>query len=92
MRRPGAAPPAGPAGGDGGRPDVAQFKLEAGDCVVLISDGITGGEGDQWLRDRLAAFDGSSPKELAQDLLEESEGQGGAADDRTVLVIRIAQR
>ena len=91
-RMTGAALPAGLAGGEGGLPDVIQLKLEAGDCVVLITDGITGGGGDQWLRDRLGAFDGASPKELAQSLLEESEGQGGAADDRTVLVIRIARR
>lgn len=88
----GAALPAGLAGGEGGLPDVSQLKLEAGDCVVLITDGVTGGGSDQWLRDRVSAFDGASPKELAQALLEESETQAGAADDRTVLVIRIARR
>ena len=88
----GAALPAGLAGGEGGLPDVSQLKLEAGDCVVLITDGVTGGGSDQWLRDKLAAFDGTSPKELAQALLEEGEKQSGAADDRTVLVIKIARR
>ena len=88
----GAALPAGLAGGEGGLPDVSQLKLEAGDCVVLITDGVTGGGSDQWLRDKVSAFDGASPKELAQALLEESETQAGAADDRTVLVIRIARR
>ena len=88
----GAALPAGLAGGEGGLPDVSQLKLEAGDCVVLITDGVTGGGSDQWLRDKVSAFDGASPKELAQTLLEESGAQAGAADDRTVLVIRIARR
>ena len=88
----GAALPAGLAGGEGGLPDVSQLKLEAGDCVVLITDGVTGGGSDQWLRDKVSAFDGASPKELAQALLEESGAQAGAADDRTVLVIRIARR
>lgn len=88
----GAALPAGLAGGEGGLPDVSQLKLEARDCLVLITDGVTGGGSDQWLRDKVSAFDGASPKELAQALLEESETQAGAADDRTVLVIRIARR
>ena len=88
----GASLPAGLAGGEGGLPDMSQLKLEAGDCVVLITDGVIGGGSDQWLRDKLTAFDGTSPKELAQALLEEGEKQSGAADDRTVLVIKIARR
>ena len=91
-RMTGAALPAGLAGGEGGLPDVIQLRLEAGDCVALITDGIIAGGADQWLRDRLTAFDGSSPKALAQALLEESLAQGGTEDDRTVLVIKIVRR
>ncbi len=88
----GTALPAGLAGGEGGLPDMSQLRLEAGDWIVLVSDGVTGGEGDQWLRDRLSAFRGDSPRELAQTLLTEGGGQGEAADDRTVLAIKITRR
>ena len=88
----GCALPAGLAGGEGGAPDVTHLKLEAGDCVLLISDGVTGGQPDQWVRDKLSAFDGQSPRELAQELIDESEQQAGAADDRTALVLRLSKR
>ena len=71
---------------------MTHLKLEAGDCVLLISDGVTGGQPDQWVRDKLSAFDGQSPRELAQELIDESEQQAGAADDRTALVLRLSKR
>ena len=88
----GASLPAGLAGGEGGEPDMSRVRLEPGDWAVLITDGVTaGGEDDQWLRDALRAYRGDSPKELAQIILEGAPG-GGAADDRTVLVLRVAAR
>ncbi len=42
--------------------------------------------------DRLAAFDGGSPRELAQALIDDSGAQVGAADDRTALVLKLARR
>ena len=44
------------------------------------------------VRDRLAAFDGGSPRELAQALIDDSGAQVGAADDRTALVLKLARR
>ena len=88
----GCALPAGLAGGEGGAPDITHLKLEAEDCVLLVSDGVTGGQPDQWVRDKLSAFDGRSPRELAQELIDESEQQAGAADDRTALVLRLSKR
>ena len=40
----------------------------------------------------LAAFDGGSPQELAQTLIDDSGAQVGAADDRTALVLKLARR
>ena len=88
----GCALPAGLAGGEGGAPDMTHLKLEAGDCVLLVTDGVTGGEGDQWVRDKLVAFDGQSPRELAQELIDESDKQAGGADDRTALVLKLSKR
>ena len=83
-----------PAGlsGDPGSPDVAKLTLEAGDCVLLLSDGVAGGGSDLWIRERLGEFSGSSPKDLARALIEESGSQVGATDDRTALVLCLARR
>ncbi|MEQ2455748.1 SpoIIE family protein phosphatase [Flavonifractor hominis] len=88
----GSALPAGLAGGDGAAPDVTRLQLEGGDCVVLVSDGVCGTGADQWVRDRLSAFDGGSPKDLAQALIDESGERVGAADDRTALVLKLVRR
>lgn len=88
----GSAFPAGLAAGENVRPDVARLHLEAGDCAVLVSDGVTSGAGDGWLRAALRTFDGSSPKELARRLVEECEGKEGGADDRTAMVVTLAAR
>ena len=83
-----------PAGlsGQPGSPDVTRLTLSAGDCVLLVSDGVSAGESDLWIRERLAAFDGTSPRELAGALIEESGTRGGAVDDRTALVLRLSAR
>ena len=81
-----------PAGlsGQPGSPDVTRLTLSAGDCVLLVSDGVSAGESDLWIRERLAAFDGESPRELAGALITESGTRGGAVDDRTALVLRLS--
>lgn len=87
----GSALPAGLAAGEGA-PDQSHFKLAAGDCVLLVSDGITGTGEDIWLRELLGAFAGESPKDLACALITESESRGTGVDDRTALVIKIGPR
>ncbi|WP_295632312.1 SpoIIE family protein phosphatase [uncultured Intestinimonas sp.] len=87
----GSALPAGLAAGDRVAPDISRLRLEAGDLVVLVSDGVTTGREDQWLRSALAAFHEGSPKDLARTLVSPEEGEK-AADDRTALVVRIDAR
>jgi stage II sporulation protein E len=87
----GCALPAGLGAGEGG-PDVSKLRLEAGDTVVLVSDGVTGGEEDGWLQQALAAYDGSDPQALAHTLLEGSAQRQGATDDRTAVVLTIQKR
>lgn len=86
----GSALPAGLALGEG-TPDRSDFRLDAGDLVLLVSDGVSGGE-DLWLRERTLAFAGESPKDLACALLTESKERGDGVDDRTAIVIQIAPR
>lgn len=87
----GSALPAGLAGGDGG-PDVSKMRLEAGDSVVLISDGVAAAEEDGWVKAALAAYDGSDPKALAAALMEGSTQRQGATDDRTAVVLTVKER
>ena len=46
----------------GGAPDVSRFRLRPGDLAVLVSDGVTDGSEDDWVRARIRAFAGDSPK------------------------------
>lgn len=84
--------PAGVPAGSGGIPDAFQLALDAGDCVLLVSDGITTGRDDRWVRQLLSDFDGLSPQELAGRVLKESGGKGGGGDDRTVIAIKLDVR
>lgn len=87
----GSALPAGLASGEGA-PDKSNFTLHAGDCVLLVSDGVAGGGEDIWLRELLSAFAGDSPKDLACALISESESRDTGVDDRTALVLRLTER
>jgi len=86
----GSALPAGLVDGDGVSPDVTRLDLEAGDTVVLVSDGVIGGRPDLWLRETVSAFGGESPKDLARSLIDAQEAPG--SDDRTALVVRLERR
>ena len=68
------------------------MELAPGDCVVLVSDGVTDGREDEWLREVLRQFDGHSPQALAQNILAASGRRAGRGDDRTVMVLRLDQR
>ena len=84
--------PAGVAAGDLSTPDAFPLALDAGDCVLLVSDGVTTGKDDRWLRQLLSEFDGLSPQTLAAQVLQESGLRSGSADDRTVIAIKLDVR
>lgn len=88
----GSALPAGLSAGEGGAPDVIALKLEAGDLVLLVSDGVTGGGDDIWLRQAMGAFRGDSPKDLACALIDAGDERDVGVDDRTALVLCIGSR
>ena len=87
----GGSLPAGLAG-SGCEPDVFPLELKAGDWVVMVSDGISNGREDRWLRQAVTEFDGHSPRELAQKIMADSREQVGGGDDRTVIVLRLDAR
>lgn len=84
--------PAGVAAGPAAGPDAFPLSLDAGDCVLLVSDGVTTGRDDHWVRSLLAGFDGLSPQALAAQVLRESGERSGSGDDRTVIAIKLDVR
>lgn len=87
----GAGIPAGIAAGEA-KPDVTHFRAKQGDWMLLLSDGVVGGEEDDWLRESLGAYQGNSPGELAQRILKESRSRNEGSDDSTVIVVRLEQK
>jgi stage II sporulation protein E len=80
-----------PAGLEGeAEPEESRFRLFAEDYVLLITDGVTDGQGDAWLRALLEHYEGQSPRELAQAVL--SSPAAGREDDRTVVALRLSRR
>lgn len=90
QRLTGKSLPAGLAEGESAALDRFSLRLAPGDCVLMISDGVCPGPEDAWLRGRLAQFDGTSPKDLARELV--TQDRKDATDDRTALVIRVERR
>lgn len=75
-----------------GEPDRFTLKLEAGDWVVMVSDGVTSGQGDHWLSQLLTTFSDDSPRLLADRILQESGRREGRGDDRTVVALKLGIR
>lgn len=73
------------------RPDCTRLRLEQGDCVLMVSDGISGTQDDSWVCRRLEEFRGSSPKELVQTLITDGPEEG-TTDDRTALMVCLTRR
>ncbi len=82
----GAALPAGLEGADR-QPDVIRFVLPPDGWLVMVSDGVVGGDGDEWLQDLLAGWCGGTPDALARRILTMSADHGGRSDDCAVLVL-----
>ena len=90
QRLTGASLPAGLAEGEPAALDQFPLRLNPGDTVLMVSDGVCGSGEDGWLREKLAGFDGASPKDLARELITQTPQE--ATDDRTALVIRLEKR
>ncbi|MDR1693219.1 MAG: SpoIIE family protein phosphatase [Oscillospiraceae bacterium] len=75
-----------PAPGSG----ATTVRLEDGDCVVLMSDGVCGSGDDGWLIKFLEGNGGERPKELAGRILEQAVLQNGRGDDMRVMVFALS--
>lgn len=85
----GSSLPAGLEFGQESRPDVRSFFLSGEDIAVMVSDGVTDGEEDDWIWQMVRDFREASPKKLASEILS---GSSGGRDDRTVLVLQLKER
>ena len=88
----GAALPAGLMAEEGAGADVSRLRLEPGDSVVLVSDGVADAQEDGWIKEALAEYDGVDPKSLAAALMDGSAQRQGATDDRTAVVLTVKER
>ena len=85
----GTALPAGLTDGERATPDVTRLQLEAGDTVVLVSDGVADGREDQWLRDALAALPADQREAVRRRYwLEQTTEQIAAATGQTEKEVR----
>lgn len=92
LRVVGSTLPAGMVQEHRGEPDVTPFSLAPGDLAVMVTDGVTDGEKDEWFRECLAGLSHATPKELARVLLERSSAHASSPDDRTVMVLQVVLR
>ena len=68
-------------------PAPIRFTVERDSFVLLVSDGLAGEEGDDWLQNTLAGWQGEDPQRLASLLMGESRSRGGLRDDCSILCL-----
>jgi len=68
--------------------EAVPLRLGHGDIYVMLSDGISDGKDDGWVRELLIKHSGEGPKELAARLVTEARSHN-PDDDRTALVLRV---
>lgn len=74
------------------RNNCTKLHLSPGAFTVMLSDGVTQGSDDQWLRTLLSEHTGDASAELSRLILESAAEKFGKSDDMTVLAIRTAER
>jgi stage II sporulation protein E len=70
----------------------SEKKIKLGECeyVLMISDGVSDGTDDGWLKDMVSGFNGENPKELALSVAEQAVSKNGEKDDITAIVVKLS--
>ena len=74
--------------GSGTEPECSRLQLDEGDLFVMVSDGLSGDEGN-WLSTLLQQWTEEDAQDLSQQILAESRRHGGLQDDCAALVLRL---
>lgn len=83
--------PAGADFGEQNAPDQIKLKLEPEDCLLMVSDGVSGAlEEDEWLCQLLQECSGGNLKEFSRQIIDKTPD--GGKDDRTAVVVKLALR
>lgn len=72
-----------------GSPAQARFTMQAGDFIVMISDGIWEDEGDLWLTKLISESECTSPREMAASIMAAGAARNTPSDDMTVCVFKL---
>ncbi len=88
----GKALPSGMGLGGNGAPDMTSIQLNSGDVCVMVSDGVTGTEGGEWLIPALQGCGQETPKDLAAEVLRQAVLREGRCDDMTVIALKVHKR
>ena len=79
-----------PAGlqGSSAEPECSRLQLDEGDLFVMVSDGLSGDEGN-WLSTLLQQWTEEDAQDLSQQILAESRRHGSLQDDCAAMVLRL---
>ena len=80
-----------PGDGSGIAPDLVRMQLKPGSLALVASDGVLADAEDDWLKEMLNREE-ADMKTLAKLVLREAEKRFGAADDMTVVTVRVEER
>lgn len=68
-------------------PEFSRFQLQEGNMLVMVSDGVIGGDEENWLPELLKTWSETDAQVLSQQILAESRRHGGLKDDCAALVV-----
>ena len=71
--------------------EASPLRLGHGDLFVMLSDGVSDGMDDGWVKELLHKHENDSPGDLAAQLVNEAR-RHGHDDDRSALVLRLEKR
>lgn len=70
----------------------SSFKVMPGDMLVMTTDGVTQGSGEDWISESVKTYDGGDAQSLAENILAAAKRKTEFDDDMSVIVIGVLER